>query len=117
MPEGSEPWLLPQVRSGPSVFPSNMEEKEMEKTAEELIKFTKVWRSENGTNENLERLLHGLVHENRLYVDLIPEEIFHELCGSNVLPIPMDDVPKYQGAYPDYDWNALAARGEEAINV
>lgn len=87
----------------------------MEKTGEEQIKFVKVWISENGSTENLERLLHGLEHENRLYVGLIPEEIFHELCGSNVSPIPMDDVPKFQTAYPGYDWNALAIRGEAAI--
>ncbi len=73
--------------------------------------------SENGTTENLERLLNGLEHENRLYVDLIPEEIFHDLYESNVSPIPMDDVPKYQGAYPGYDWNALAARGAAVINL
>ena len=89
----------------------------MEKTTEEQIKFIKVWRSENETTENLERLLHGLEHENRLYVDLIPDEIFHELYGSNVSPIPMDDVPKFQTAYPGYDWNVLAIRGGAVINV
>ena len=89
----------------------------MEKTTEEQIKFIKVWRSENETTENLERLLHGLEHENRLYVDLIPDEIFHELCGSNVSPIPMDDVPKFQTAYPGYDWNVLAICGAAVINV
>jgi hypothetical protein len=53
-------------------------------------------------------------HEGGLQVDLIPDEIFHDLCGSNVSAIPLEDVPKYQGLFPDYDWPSLRERG---INV
>ncbi len=86
----------------------------MEKTTAETIKFVRGWIAEHGTSENLERLLHGLEYEDALRVDLIPEEIFHDLCEGNVSAIPLDDVQKNQEAYPEYDWNALRERG---INV
>ncbi len=89
----------------------------MEKTAAEQIKFIKNWISKTGTTENLERLLHELEHKNVLHVDLVPEEIFHDLIGSNVSSIPMNMVPKLQEAYPGYDWNALARRGAAIINT
>ncbi|MGA9110452.1 MAG: hypothetical protein ACLPSL_00700 [Smithella sp.] len=90
----------------------------MEKTTADKIIFLRDWISKNVTTENLERLLYGLEYENVLQVDLIPEEIFHDLCGSNVSPIPAEMVPKLQKAYPEYNWADLAdLRGAAIINA
>jgi len=88
----------------------------MEKTVIENIKFLRDWIAKNGTTEKLERLLYLMEHKNELQLDLIPDEIFHDLCGSNVEAIPLDMVPKYQKKYPDYKWDDLSRRGEIIIN-
>jgi len=87
----------------------------MSKTSAEIIKYTKDWISKNGTSETLERLLHMMEHEGIFRKDLLPEEILHYFCESDVSPIPMDMVPKLQAAYPEYDWAALAKRGEAIL--
>ena len=89
----------------------------LEKTKEEKIKFLRNWIAENGTTEDTKRLLYELEHNNILYVHLIPREIFHDLYGSNVSPIPLNLVPKYQIAYPEYNWNALAIRGAAVVSA
>ena len=89
----------------------------MEKTAAERSKFLRDWISKNGTTEKLERLLHGLEYKNELHVDLIPDEIFHDLIKSNVSAFPMDEVPRYQEAFPDYCWETLAGGGAALFNA
>jgi hypothetical protein len=83
----------------------------MERTGVEIIKFVKDYISAHGTTENFERLLYRMENENVIQADLIPEEIFHDLCQGNVSSIPLDMVPKFQDAYPDYDLQLLAMNG------
>ena len=87
----------------------------MNKTMAESIKYVKDWISQNGTSETLERLLHTMEHEGIFRLDLVPEEILHYFCESEVVPIPMDMVPKLQAAHPEYDWATLAKRGEAIL--
>jgi len=82
-----------------------------EKTKAETAEFIKDYISRHGTTEKLERLLYRMEHGGGLQVDLIPEEIFHDLVTSNVRSIPPDMVPKLQDACPDYDWQLLAMNG------
>lgn len=89
----------------------------MEKTGEEKIKFVKDFISAHGTNEKLEKLLYGLEYENVLRAELIPEEIFHDLFGSNVKAIPSDMVPKLQEYYPDHDWPLLSRNGQIVMDA
>lgn len=88
-----------------------------EKTTVKKIECVKNWISKNGTTEKLERLLYGLEYKNELHVDLIPDEIFHDLIKSNVRAFPMDEVPRYQEAYPDYCWETLARGGAALFNA
>jgi len=87
----------------------------MEKTTTGSIKFLRDWISKNGTKEKLEILLYGLEYENVLQVDLIPEEIFHDLCGSNVEAIPLEVLAPYQEEYPEYNWQLLAMNGRKVL--
>jgi hypothetical protein len=88
----------------------------MEKMTEEIIAFVKEWIAAHGATADLEKLLHGLEHERALRYEFVPGEILHDLLGSNVGPIPMGDVPRYQEAYPAYDdHEALATRGAAVL--
>lgn len=86
----------------------------MERSKAETIQFVKGWMADHGSTEDLEKLLHGLEHDGVLLYKFIPEEIFHDIWGSNVSAIPLDDLPKYQAASPERDWPSLRERG---VNV
>lgn len=88
----------------------------MEKTAAKNIIFLRDYMLKKGTTKKLEMLLYGLEYENVLRVDLVPEEIFHEIFGSNVSFILPDKIPKFQEVYPDYNWDDLATRGHAILN-
>lgn len=87
----------------------------MDKTMAECIKCVKAWKCKNGTSEALEILLHTMEHEGILRLDLVPEEIFHDLSEGNVSPIPMDMILKLQAFNPWYDWVVLSKRGEAIL--
>lgn len=57
---------------------------EMERTTEETIGLLKDWMAKNGSTENLEKLVYRLEHEGIVQADLVPEGIFHDLCGGIV---------------------------------
>ena len=54
--------------------------------------------------------------ENVLLIDLIPDEMFRDLLGSNVEAIPFAVLEPYQKEYPDYNWDDLAKRGNAILN-
>jgi hypothetical protein len=87
-----------------------------EMTKEEKIKFIKNYISTRGTTANLERLLYRMEHEGVLQIDLIPDEIYHDLIKSNVSSIPPYMAPKLQREYPEYDWSMLAANGRRILD-
>jgi hypothetical protein len=91
-----------------------MEVGKMEKTRKEQISFVKEWIAAHGSTADLEKLLHGMEHEGVLRYQFIPDEIFHEIWGSNVSAIPSDKVPRLQAVVPEYDWPSLRERG---VNV